>query len=196
MEKLSTNFQVYLLSDLLFRPQSLHSIMLHVMPAWWCVPIQKPYLIFLYHRHEHVLNVRQSSCSNNIDCLAENVTSIVPSRYVECDGGVCVCTECFERDDNGTCSIVSPGCYYFENSECVDNRRSQLVAFLLSLFLGEVGAANFYIGQNGLGAGQLVLFLSTFIIICCGACLPICCVCCIIGGDGEGSTAVGPRIEN
>ena len=55
----------------------------------------------------------------------------------------------------GTCSGTICPDFQYDNKtrmcSSVDNRKSQLTAFLLSLFLSYVGAANFYIGQNGLG---------------------------------------------
>ena len=128
--------------------------------------------------------MRQSSCSNDSQCYPQGVTN-VPQRLIQCVSGVCTCYDCFTRDQStGRCTltVATPAnCYYFNNItlECVDNRKSQVVAFALSLTLSSVGAANFYIGQNGLGAGQLVLFLSIFVIMYCGICTPLCALCCV-----------------
>ena len=130
--------------------------------------------------------MRQSFiCSNDSQCYPNGLTN-VPQRLIECVSGTCTCYDCFTQDQStGQCTqtVATPAdCYYFNSVtlQCVDNRKSQVVAFALSLTLSSVGAANFYIGQNGLGAGQLVLFLSIFIILYCGIlCTPLCAVCCM-----------------
>ena len=129
--------------------------------------------------------MRQSFiCANDSQCYPNGLTN-VPQRLIECVSGTCTCYDCFTQDQStGQCTqtVATPAdCYYFNSVtlQCVDNRKSQVVAFALSLTLSSVGAANFYIGQNGLGAGQLVLFLSIFIILYCGICTPLCAVCCM-----------------
>lgn len=112
----------------------------------------------------HVVARQTGVCTvgNNSQCVVGSATG-VPQSIVECaTDGVCVCRECFERDGNsGKCmqNTMCPDEYYFSSSTgtCVDERPSQLVAFLLSLFLSSTGAANFYIGRNDLG--ELVLIV-------------------------------------
>lgn len=41
-------------------------------------------------------------------------------------------------------------------SQCVSSDKKQLVALLLSIFLGELGIDQFYIGNIGLGVGKLL----------------------------------------
>ena len=54
--------------------------------------------------------------------------------------------------DTGRCTLCSDYPYSEISQACGnDGRPSQLTAFLLSLFLSGTGAANFYIGQSGLG---------------------------------------------
>lgn len=68
--------------------------------------------------------------------------------------GSCVCSDCFMLDGQGQCSSTLCIDYQYNNGSGVclpDNRPSQLTAFLLSLFLSSTGAANFFIGQDGLG---------------------------------------------
>eukprot|EP00731_Ephydatia_muelleri_P006603 Em0003g851a len=48
---------------------------------------------------------------------------------------------------------------------CNDLRKDQRTAFLLSLFLSALGAANFYIEQNVIGGLQLATFVGVPIII-------------------------------
>ncbi|MEM6770131.1 MAG: TM2 domain-containing protein [Bacteroidota bacterium] len=43
--------------------------------------------------------------------------------------------------------------------------RNQLVALLLAIFLGGIGVHSFYLGQTGKGIAQIVLFLTSFLII-------------------------------
>ena len=151
-------------------------------------------IIIIYHKIIiHIrLSLRQSgSCSVNSDCYPSGINGSVPSRLIECDNNVCVCSECFTANTTGRCTftIISPSdCYPYNSGTgtCTDNRKSQLVTFLLSLFLSGFGVANFYIGQNGLGAGQLVLTLSIIVVSCFAICVPIC-LCCCLQSDNEGA---------
>ena len=123
---------------------------------------------------------RQSfSCMNQTQCLPPSLAAVtVPSDLVNCDQNVCVCRQCFQLNSSGTCYIPS-ACYTYSDTkrDCQDDRASQLTAMLLSLFLSEVGAANFYIGRNDLGAGQIVVFLLIFVASCVAVC-PCCLFCC------------------
>lgn len=140
--------------------------------------------------------IRQTAplCSSNSDCFPSGFTnsSIVPVSLVQClSNGACFCNECFTRNlTTNKCFFEYPNCYYFDKtsgtSTCVDRRRSQVVAFVLSLTLAGVGAANFYIGQNGLAGGQLFLFIFVFVCICAVICLPCCSFCVIGAGKEEG----------
>lgn len=122
-------------------------------------------------------------CNDRSDCYPDGVT-FVPTNLINCIDNRCFCDQCFTRNTTGQCGMTIPSpatCYYYDeqSDQCVDNRKSQLVAFILSLTLSGVGVANFYIGQNGLAAGQLVLFFSIFLIICFAVCIPCCAVCCL-----------------
>ena len=68
-----------------------------------------------------------------------------------------MCNECFMKDEEtGRCRLCADYVYGEIAQDCgTDNRPSQLTAFLLSLFLSGTGAANFYIGQTGLGQCEL-----------------------------------------
>ena len=141
----------------------------------------------LFYRSEEAIHIeirQEFSCNNNSDCYS-NAT--VPSSLVECFSSVCRCMECFERGSDGRCTIEFPTCYFYNSGtlSCQDDRRSQLVAFLLSLFLSGVGAANFYIGQTGLAAGQLTLFIAVMLITCFAACIPCCVMCCVMGDEAK-----------
>ena len=130
-------------------------------------------------------------CSVASDCYPEGFpnTTIVPNSLVECSNGICFCGDCFTRNTTtNMCFFQYPDCYFYDPTggslSCVDRRRSQVVAFVLSLTLSGVGAANFYIGRDGLAGGQLFLFLFVFVCICAVICLP-CCSFCILGAGKE-----------
>lgn len=94
--------------------------------------------------------------------------SVIPGAYVDCVGGQCICRgPCFQRNnDTNSCDFANPSCmkYDTETLTCKDKRKSQLVAFLLALFCGYLGAANFFIGRLSFAIPQL--FLN--VIACCG----------------------------
>ena len=57
-------------------------------------------------------------------------------------------------NSNGLCDVSLCPDYLYNNVSDVcgqDSRPRQLTAFLVSLFASSTGAANFYIGQDGLG---------------------------------------------
>ena len=123
------------------------------------------------------------NCNNNIECYPSGVSNLVSSSLIMCKNNGCVCNECFTKNiTTGQCTYTVPSptyCYYYEeeDDECVDNRKSQLAAFVLSLTLSGFGVANFYIGQNVLGTTQLLLFLGLLIVTCC-----VCSSLCIVYG--------------
>ena len=129
-----------------------------------------PYMYphYIHHRFLRFFAVRQphplsrvrrqvGSCQTNADCFPSGVNN-VSSNLVSCVAGQCVCMECFMSDDDtGRCQNCSDYRYDSGLGICgVDNRPRQLTAFLLSLFLSSTGAANFYIGQDGLGKAYLL----------------------------------------
>uniref|UniRef100_A0A1X7VTE6 TM2 domain-containing protein n=1 Tax=Amphimedon queenslandica TaxID=400682 RepID=A0A1X7VTE6_AMPQE len=136
------------------------------------------------------IQTRQSrNCSF---CFPPGVTT-VPTSLIDCPNDRCACTECFSVNTTANvCEYTVPSpsdCYYYNEAtlQCIDNRKSQVTAFALSLTLSGFGVANFYIGQNGLGAGQLVLFLSIFVIVYIIACTPCCAICCFQAENIKGS---------
>ena len=128
-----------------------------------------PYLpTYTHHRFLRFFAVKQphplsrvrrqaGSCQTNADCFPSGVNNI-SSEFVNCVAGQCVCMQCFMSDDDtGRCRNCSDYRYDIMQGICgVDNRPRQLTAFLLSLFLSSTGAANFYIGQDGLGKAYLL----------------------------------------
>ena len=120
------------------------------------------------------------SCTSNDECYPTELSNTsVPIRLIECVSNVCFCDDCFSQDDNGRCAIENE-CYYYDiqTATCVDERRSQITAFALSLTLSGVGAANFYIERYDLAVPQLLLFIFVFVFPCCMICLPLCFACC------------------
>ena len=91
------------------------------------------------------------NCSDNHSCYPEGVNYTIPSELVWCsDDGICNCLDCF-YNLNDTCAVLNCHHYDNESSECVDDRKSQKVVFLLSVFLSSMGVANLAIGQTTLG---------------------------------------------
>lgn len=133
------------------------------------------------------LAIRQSApmCVNDSDCYSEPV----PVVLAQClSNGICSCQECFSQNSSSNmCYQEYPTCYFYDASigQCQDERPSQLVAFILSLSLSGVGAANFYIGRNDLGGAQLALLLSLFAIIYCMIYTMCCLACCMGMEKGE-----------
>ena len=122
----------------------------------------------------------QLSCTDDRDCYPNEYSNqTIPTRLIECTNNICFCGDCFSQDDNGRC-VIENECYYYNDrtAECVDNRRSQVTAFVLSMLLSSVGAANFYIERYDLAVSQLVLFLFTLVFPCCMICIPLCFICC------------------
>ena len=74
------------------------------------------------------------------------------------DGG----GDCFNDSDckdNGECVGGFCDCYEdYTGSFCEDKRRSKLIAILLYIFVGGVGAGNFYAGYTTYGIVQAVMF--------------------------------------
>ena len=101
-------------------------------------------------RELHVITVRQAfSCVNDSNCSPSNISS---TPGVKCINGACVCSgSCFTLD-GATSKCKFSTCGSYTNNVCTPiGPKSQLTAFLLSFFVMPTGAANFYIGQNGLG---------------------------------------------
>ena len=129
-----------------------------------------------------IVALRQTACTTPAQCLPEEFGNVsVPTDLVNCTDGVCSCSSCFVVT-GGACTIRQ--CWRLENGSCVDGRtRSQRTAVLLSAFLSSVGAANFYIGRNDLGAAQLVLFVFLVFAICAGIAIPCGCRFCMCACD-------------
>eukprot|EP01084_Bolivina_argentea_P053476 98185_1 len=95
---------------------------------------------------------------NNINCT---------NSYVACNThGICVSNhpEVGCQCDYGYTTFNSQ-----DSTMCNYKQKSQLTAFLLSVFLGGVGAGRFYVGDIGSG----VVLLSLIIVGCCYGCFAI-----------------------
>ena len=95
----------------------------------------------------------------------------VPNWLINCTtDGECACNECFRRNANsGRCAVDAP-CwdYSTQDAECDDNRRSQLIAFVLSAALSSTGAANFYIARYEFAVPQLAILVLFILAGCFG----------------------------
>ena len=130
---------------------------------------------FLFLSH----SLTQQPCTGDYECAPVDYPT-VPSDLVSCVDGACLCLRCFTPNTtSGQCVLQSP-CFGYNNSTdtCIDNRKSQETALLLSIFLSSTGAANLYIGQYVLGWVQLSLLAILLLSLCtcfgCGCCI-ICC---------------------
>ncbi len=71
-------------------------------------------------------------------------------------------------NSDGLCDVTLCSEYLYNNVSNVcgrDNRPTQLTAFLITLFAGSTGAANFYIGQGGLGEINFILYCTCPLIL-------------------------------
>lgn len=105
-----------------------------------------------------------SDCSTRpgFTCNLMNVTS-----GGECDliTGMCICNQselgdCFTLNSSSNYCIENQPCYSYENGTCRVGRRSRTVTILLSVFLLNFGAANFYIERYALAIPQIILGLA------------------------------------
>ena len=114
-----------------------------------------------------------------VDCSCRNITGI---GVCDEDNGMCNCsmgtgnssTSCFSLSDTSNCCEVEP-CYKYNlvNEECVPQFKSRTTAILLSVFLINFGAANFYIERYDLAIPQIVLgFFLLFLQV--GSCAVAC----------------------
>ncbi|MDA0713289.1 MAG: hypothetical protein O2897_04800 [bacterium] len=73
---------------------------------------------------------------------------------------------------NGRCDVETGNCYCqsgYGEADCSYKEKKQLAAFLLHFFLGlEFGVGHFYAGNDGMGAGELVLFWGSALLTGCG----------------------------
>lgn len=99
----------------------------------------------------HVAACDTSLSAVNVSCIQDRNCSF----HGRCDAssGVCVCDTNYITYNNAE----GVGCNY--------NQKKQLVAFLLSFFVGYTGAEHFYLGNLGVGAGKLVYVIAGCILV-------------------------------
>ena len=125
----------------------------------------------------------QASCSVAQNCTRTTLNPTNSDQYVQCVFGVCACEgsgNCFYLNSTAVNAldscVLDSNCYtYTTLGVCENTARSWITALLLQIFVGGVGAANFYIGRLDLGGAQLFLFLATlifpFFLSCASCCL-------------------------
>ena len=101
-------------------------------------------------------SLASASCVNDTDCGPEGVARCNSTS------GLCGClNDCYGLQNN---SCTRTPCTTLEDDgECRDGLKSRTTALLLSIFLINFGAANFYIERYELAAIQLFLGL----VLCC-----------------------------
>lgn len=106
--------------------------------------------------------------SNVTDCRDEPCSDFALAGDCNRTSGICSCDvynmteriDCFFYDDsNNFCRVRE--CWSFLNSSgrCRDERKKRVTALLLSIFLINFGAANFYIERYDLAVPQIILGL-------------------------------------
>ena len=106
-----------------------------------------------------LVNSASARCMNDTNCGTPEGVAICNDTT-----GTCQClSTCYNlTETNGTC-ILNECSSLNDDNECRDGRKSRTTALLLSIFLINFGAANFYIERYELAAIQLFLGL----LLCC-----------------------------
>lgn len=138
-----------------------------------------------------------ATVSNSTDCRDYGCSTFALVGECNQTSGICSCDtyntteriDCFYYDSNNFCQVRD--CWNFINSSgrCVETGKERLTALLLSIFLINFGAANFYIERYDLAVPQIILGL----LICffqCGSCAlnskrdddtsKLCIICCSV----------------
>jgi len=104
--------------------------------------------------------IRSTVTSTNFSCIDAEVDC---SDYGRCNskGTACIC------DSGYVTAKCDPAV------QCCYAQVKRVKMFLLSFFVGWTGAPYFVIGQDGLGAGILVLFIGGLIVGCIGQCTAV-----------------------
>ena len=119
--------------------------------------------------------------AQNIDCTLRNNTCST-TNVGTCDEltGVCSCNttslnttiDCFVlNNETNFCDRLRCFEYFGSDGECREGSKNRLTALLLSIFLINFGAANFYIERYELAVPQIILglFLCVFQVGSCAA---------------------------
>jgi len=96
----------------------------------------------------------------------------------DCNEGRCVEIKSSEYPNGTMICKCDKGYVNFNDDFCNYKQKKQLVAFLLSFFLGEFGAEWFYVGDgnakyDGIGAFKCLLFVLAMVFICISGCCSI-----------------------
>ena len=108
------------------------------------------------HTSYRAVSVPTSLCTISSDCYPAGLNgSSVPTKFINCSNQKCVCSDCFYAA-NSYKSCAYQRCWEYDKTAqtCNDLRKDQRTAFLLSVFLSALGAANFYIEQYVMGMYQ------------------------------------------
>lgn len=146
---------------------------------------------------DHLAN--KVSTSQNVFSQTPTINSTTCHDVTTCDGN----GMCYPKPVDGhmcKCSNSYATHECDEGTECCYKRKSQLTAFMLQLFLGLVGAGDFYLENISWGLASIGLTTGGF----CGACIvPLivsCCICPVLkkcgcscaadDEDGEGTQSL------
>ena len=114
----------------------------------------------------------QSVCNTAQNCTRTVLNLNVGDAPVQCVANQCECVDtCFLFTNNTVSSpdtcVLDSQCYQYSLTlgQCESTARNRIRALLLQIFLGGVGAANFYIGRISFGLGQLFVFILLSILL-------------------------------
>ncbi|KAI6661339.1 TM2 domain-containing protein 3-like [Oopsacas minuta] len=110
---------------------------------------------------------QSADCDTDQNCTSTLLNFNASNQSVKCLANRCTCEDatCFIFNSNTSNStdscVLNTQCYQYSFSlgHCESTARNRLTALLLQIFIGVLGAANFYIGRIDLGIGQLFLFM-------------------------------------
>ena len=103
-----------------------------------------------------------TSCLSDEDC-SPSIHNVESAGICNVTSGLCSCnttlpSDCFHIYNN-TCAPTRCGVFDNTTSSCRAGPKSRTTALLLSIFLINFGAANFYIEQYGLAIPQIIIGL-------------------------------------
>lgn len=91
------------------------------------------------------------------------------NAYINCAGnGYCISNGTFNFACKCDSGYVTAGCA--PNVQCCYKQKSRVLLFLISFFFGFTGAPYFMLGESGLGAGILLLFIGGILVAATSAC--------------------------
>ena len=115
---------------------------------------------------------QSATCNTAQNCTRTVLNPSASNPPVQCLANRCECADtCFLFNNNSaslpdTC-VLNTQCFQYSLIQgCENTARGRIIALLLQIFLGVLGAANFYIGQFAFGGGQLFVFILMLILSC------------------------------